>query len=74
MGDYNGTCQSQRGPVRMTISKHTEKYMELILAFLNGMREFRHGFSTHYASWHLNRAYDWGREWAHRLTFRRFEA
>lgn len=47
--------------------------MKTLWAFLNGMREFRTQFTTHYADWHLAVAYDWGREWAHRLTFRYFD-
>lgn len=47
----------------------------MLKAFLLGMREFRHDFT-----WlglddrdEISRAYDWGREWAHRLTFRYWE-
>lgn len=47
--------------------------MKRILAFINGMREFRSGYTTHYPDWRLIEAYDLGREWAHRLTFRRYE-
>jgi hypothetical protein len=43
-----------------------------IKAYLNGMREFRIDFTTHYDEPEIN-AYDWGREWAHRLTLRMFE-
>lgn len=47
--------------------------MKAIRAFLHGALEFRSNFTTHYET-HLERAaYDWGREWAHRLTFRRYE-
>ena len=39
-------------------------------AFLLGMREFRQSVTTRCDNdW----AYEWGREWAHRLTLRRFE-
>jgi hypothetical protein len=47
--------------------------MKTILAFLKGMREFRRDVTTHYADWALMDAYDRGREWAHRVTLRRFE-
>ena len=48
-------------------------------AFLRGMREFR--WTCTWADpdrpdgdmTALDDAYDWGREWAHRLTFRRYE-
>lgn len=42
-------------------------------AFIAGMREFRLGATVHFMDDDLQRAYDWGREWAHRLTLRRFE-
>lgn len=44
-----------------------------LMAFLSGMREFQLTYTTNYNNIDLNYAYDWGREWAHRLTFRRFE-
>lgn len=51
-----------------------------IIAFLRGVAEFRLGYT-----WadpdrgddeftELDEAYDWGREWAHRLTFRRWDS
>ena len=43
-----------------------------IRAFLLGVREFRSNVTTHFGP-ELISAYDWGREIAHRLTFRRFE-
>lgn len=43
------------------------------LAFLRGMREFRRTLTTYYADYGQLLAYDSGREWAHRLTLRRFE-
>lgn len=45
-------------------------------AFILGLREFRSGFGR---TWHddpyhpLSVAYDTGREWAHRMTLRRYE-
>ena len=47
--------------------------MRTLLAFLNGMREFRSDFTAHYADAALLEAYDLGREWAHRLTLRRYD-
>lgn len=47
--------------------------MKSIKAFLLGMAEFRLSFTTHIADLHLQNCYDHGREWAHRLTFRRFD-
>lgn len=47
--------------------------MQVIKAFLLGMYEFRRTFTTHIADWNLSIAYDHGREWAHRLTFRHYE-
>lgn len=48
--------------------------MKRIKAFLLGVFEFRRAFTTHFKSWHQLNAYDAGREWAHRLTLRRFDA
>jgi len=56
--------------------------MKKIQAFLLGMREFRsdctwadpardYQSSNSYTA--LDSAYDWGREWAHRITFRRYD-
>ncbi len=42
-------------------------------AFLTGMWEYRASFTVHYHEARLQRAYDRGRELAHRLTGRRFE-
>jgi hypothetical protein len=42
-----------------------------LIAFLRGMREFRLAFTT--SSVEHWRAYEWGRELAHLLTFRRYE-
>ena len=53
--------------------------MSKLLAFLNGMREFRSDFTTNYDHVEtdegdaLQEAYDLGREWAHRLTLRRYD-
>lgn len=48
--------------------------MQSIRAFILGMAEFRSSFTTHYEDLDLLEAYDLGREWAHRITLRRFEA
>jgi hypothetical protein len=50
----------------------TQKLRE-IRAFITGVREFRSTYTTWYADWGLMLSYDSGREWAHRLTFRRYE-
>jgi hypothetical protein len=47
--------------------------METIKAFLQGVAEFRLSFTTHYENPSLARAYDQGRELAHKVTLRRFE-
>lgn len=47
--------------------------MKKIGAFLLGMSEFRSDMTTNPGD-DLIEAYDSGREWAHRVTFRRFEA
>lgn len=44
-----------------------------LYAFLLGIREFRTDFTTHFDDRELLEAYDRGREWAHRLTFRYFD-
>lgn len=55
--------------------------MNRLRAFFRGMREFR--LSLTWADpartadnpfTELDNAYNWGREWAHRLTLRRYEA
>ncbi len=45
--------------------------MNRIKAFLRGIREFRCNATTHYSKY-IN-AYDCGREFAHRMTLRKFE-
>ena len=47
--------------------------MNLIRAFLLGMYEFRSSITWRYVRDDMDNAYECGREWAHRLTFRRFE-
>ena len=47
--------------------------MHTLRAFVLGMAEFRQSFTTHIADLNLQRAYDYGRELAHRLTFRHFD-
>ena len=42
-----------------------------IRAFLLGVYEFRSGYTSNVGD--LQEAYDWGREYAHRATFRYFE-
>ena len=51
-----------------------------LIAFIRGMIEFRSGLTwadpaRTVCNWYteLDEAYDCGREWAHRLTFRRWE-
>lgn len=46
---------------------------KIVRAYLLGMREFRLTCTTSYTDGTQQAAYDWGREWAHRLTFRRYE-
>lgn len=48
----------------------TEDMRSPIRAFFLGMREFRLTLTTRC---NHDIAYDWGREWAHRLTLRRLE-
>jgi hypothetical protein len=47
--------------------------MRYLTPFLHGVREFRLSLTRHYDDHVSAEAYDLGREWAHRLTFRRFE-
>ncbi len=56
--------------------------MKKIAAFLRGVREFRsdvtwadprRDYASGYTYTALDEAYDWGREWAHRLTLRRWD-
>jgi len=45
--------------------------MNRIKAFWLGVKEFRLGFTTNCGEYEM--AYEWGREIAHRVTFRYFE-
>lgn len=47
--------------------------MTNIHAFLLGVREFRSSLTTSFDDYDLMLAYDHGREWAHRLTLRRWD-
>lgn len=46
------------------------KNMKTLKSFFLGAWEFRYSFTSCADD---PAAYDWGREWAHRLTFRKFE-
>lgn len=48
--------------------------MSRLRAFLLGVQEFRLSLTTHFDDDDMQEAYDWGREWAHSLTFRRYES
>lgn len=47
--------------------------MNRLKAFFLGVVEFRLNCTTVFSDNDMGDAYDAGREWAHRLTFRRFE-
>jgi hypothetical protein len=47
--------------------------MKLIIAFYLGMLEFRQSFTTNLGARGMDYEYEMGREWAHRLTLRRFD-
>ena len=47
-------------------------YLKLAKVFFIGVAEFRSDFTTNPGD--LIHAYDWGRELAHRATFRLFES
>ena len=46
--------------------------LEQLKAFLLGMWEFRSDFTSHLEYWYMD-AYDQGRDFAHKLTFRYFD-
>jgi hypothetical protein len=48
--------------------------MRKLTAFINGIWEFRLSMTTHYEDDDLLDWYDQGREFAHRVTLRRYEA
>lgn len=48
--------------------------MSRLRAFLLGVQEFRLNCTSLIADNDMQHTYDWGREWAHRLTFRRYES
>lgn len=66
----------------MNLATLTERTRSPLAAFILGALEFlldytwtdpeRETREEYYTA--LDEAYDWGREWAHRLTFRRFDA
>ena len=47
--------------------------MRRLQAFFFGVIEFRSSFTRRYHDWKRARAYDSGRDWAHRLTLRRYD-
>ena len=47
--------------------------MKRLKAFFLGVVEFRLNCTTVFSDNDMGDAYDAGREWAHRLTFRRFD-
>lgn len=47
--------------------------MKTIKAFIQGVIEFRCSFTTYYGNYATARAYDYGREFAHKMTVRHFE-
>ena len=47
--------------------------MRRLIAFINGMMEFRSAFTKSYG-WPLIMDYDRGREFMHRVTLRRYDA
>ena len=47
--------------------------MKYLLAFLHGMWEFKSDLTTNYDDEGLQWEYDTGRDFAHRLTFRKYE-
>lgn len=47
--------------------------MKTAQAFLLGMLQFRRAFTTRCATEELRDAYDRGRDFAHRITFRHYE-
>ena len=51
----------------------TVDYMAKLKAFVLGMREFRTSWTTHLEDEALMEAYDAGRDFAHRITFRLYE-
>lgn len=48
-------------------------YPRACKAFVLGVLEFRNSFTTRFWDPRLTQAYNIGRNWAHRLTFRRYE-
>ena len=47
--------------------------MARVFAFFRGVVEFRTCLTTHYDDYGLSLAYDYGRDLAHRCTFRRWD-
>lgn len=47
--------------------------MEKIKAFILGIREFRLSVTTSYEDYEILRAYELGRDFAHKITLRRWD-
>ena len=47
--------------------------MKKMNAFIQGIAEFRQAFTPHFDDWQLSKAYEKGREIAHKFTLRHFE-
>jgi hypothetical protein len=48
--------------------------MKTVRAFLIGMMEFRSSFTVRFSDLRRSHAYDLGRDFAHFVTFRRYDA
>lgn len=57
------------------MTRHRARKMHSIVAFFRGVREFRRDTGLTYGTpvSACSQAYDWGREWMHRITGRRFD-
>lgn len=64
---------SQGTPVHARRQRVRGDGVSRLRAFLLGVQEFRLSITTCLDDGDLSEAYDSGREWAHRLTFRRYE-
>ena len=47
--------------------------MKTFKAFILGMKEFRLTFTTYLENYNESLSYDKGRDFAHKITFRRFD-
>ena len=73
LGQKNYVLDEKNGRIRQ-IAPVKPSNLRKIKAFVNGVAEFRCNVTTGYDDADEFNAYEWGREIAHRITLRRYDA